>query len=326
MPISTTRQLSTRASTRDSTRHSTQPSGSLLVAIHGIDEGEIVLDKAHRIARGLGIPMHVLQVVYDAFADLSIHEIELSERLRQTVLRASQADLLDLLAPLPSIAPVTVTSAVVWHKQDWQAILDSADKCAAKLIIKSVGRRSNVEKVLGRPPADWHLLRQSKCPVLFLTPANWQHGPVILAAIDVNHEQQQALNTQILQQAAQLAGMLQGNLHVVGAFPSVERWLGPITVAIDFERVRQNVESQTRRKIQALLDELEISAAEIHAIQGEAARVIDALGRKLDSRILVMGTVQKHGSATILLGNTSEQMFYRVRSDVLVVVAREGTV
>ena len=171
-----------------------------------------------------------------------------------------------------------------------------------------------------RTPSDWHLLRHSHCPVMLVTPINWTQRPNIIAAVDANIETPNALNDLILHQAQQYTQLLHGTLHVVSAFPSVERWLGPISVAIDFNKVRDNVQHQTDQILQEMTDRLGLPDARFHSQEGEPAEVIQRLCQSLDAQLLVVGTAQNTGAKLMLLSNTAEQILQQVRCDVLVVI------
>jgi len=314
-------------------------SNCLLVAIHSIEDGEIVLAKAGTIAAALGASLHLLQAVYDTFADLSLHEVETSEGLKGAVLRDAEAKVLEMIAAWRAAthSKVPVSLSVVWEKRDWHAVLETAQALDTDLIIKSMAPSSMASSSMApssmapssmaplshsfiRTPSDWHLLRHSHCPVMLVTPINWTQRPNIIAAVDANIETPNALNDLILHQAQQYTQLLHGTLHVVSAFPSVERWLGPISVAIDFNKVRDNVQHQTDQILQEMTDRLGLPDAQFHSQEGEPAEVIQRLCQSLDAQLLVVGTAQNTGAKLMLLSNTAEQILQQVRCDVLVVI------
>jgi len=259
-------------------------------------------------------------VVHETFADLTLHEVETREALKSAVLRNAEAEVLEMVAAWQADAPKTVSMScsVIWQTRDWPVILAIAEKIDADMIIKSMA--SSTPGFI-RTPSDWHLLRHSTCPVMLVTPINWTQRPNIVAAIDASHDEQPALCDSVLNAAQQLTEILRGELHVASAFPSVERWLGPISVAIDFNKVRDNVQKQTDRHIEAMTARLKITGAHAHSREGEPADVITGLCHSLDAQVLVVGTAQNTGPKMILLSNTAEQILQQARCDVLVVVA-----
>ena len=233
-------------------------SNQLLVTIHNTDDGEITLAKAASIAASLDAALHVVRVVHEPFADLTLHEVETREALKGAVLH--DAEVLEMIAAWQADAPRTVSMScsVIWQTRDWPVILAIAEKINAYIIIKSMA--SSTPEFI-RTPSDWHLLRHSTCPVMLVTPINWTQRPNIIAAVDASHDEPSALSDSVLNAAQQLTAILRGELHVGSAFPSVERWLGPISVAIDFNKVRDNVQKQTDRHIEAMTARLKITGA-----------------------------------------------------------------
>jgi len=304
---------------------------TLLVVVHDLDDGEIVLDKALQVAASLKTSVHVLKVVFEPYADFPMPETIETGQLRHLILRDAEDTLLDFIATARANTQakssandsheITISSSVIWHKHDWQAIIDCAQKVQASLIMKAM---APPHSGLIRKPEDWHLLRHCHQHVMLVTPASWQSKPHVMAAIDVFTDDQAALNTMILKQAWQFAQMLDAELHIVSAFPDIERWLGPISVTMDFHLARKNMQLSTESKISKITDELGIIDAQIHAREGETPIVIEQLARSLDTQLLVMGTVQNTGSKGMWLGNTSEQVLSRVHCDVAVIVA-QGT-
>jgi universal stress protein E len=308
---------------------------TLLAVINNMDDGEIVLDKALQVAGSLKIPIHVLQVIFEPYADFPMPETIDSGQLRHVIQRDAEARLQDLIAATQANArattrnethaetdtEITISSSVVWHKYDWQAIIDCAQQVQASLIMKAM---APAHSGLIRKPQDWHLLRHCHQHVMLVTPASWQANPHVMAAVDVHTDGQAELNGMIVKQAWQFAQMLGAELHIVSAFPDLERWLGPISVTIDFHQARKNLQMSTERRIGEITDALGIPGAQIHARQGDATLIIKQMAHSLDAQLLVMGTVQNTGSRGMWLGNTSEQILSQVHCDVAVIVAQNA--
>jgi len=304
---------------------------TLLAVVHDLDDGQIVLDKALQVADSLKIPIHVMRVVFDPYADFPMPEGVDSEQLRDVILRDADVQLQDLITATQANAratthaqagtEITISSSVVWHKHDWQAIIDCAQQVQASLIMKAM---APPHSGLILKPEDWHLLRHCHQHVMLVTPASWQAKPHVMAAVDVHTDGQAELNDMIVKQAWQFAQMLGAELHIVSAFPDLERWLGPISVTIDFHQARKKLQLSTEHRIGEITGALGIPDAQIHARQGDATLIIKQMARSLDTQLLVMGTVQNTGSRGMWLGNTSEQILSQVHCDVAVIVAQDG--
>lgn len=286
--------------------------GKILVVIKHRDDGEIVLEKAHTLAAHARASLHVIRVVHEAFAELSIHEIEKSQELKTFFLQAEETFLEELIEPYQS-SSVELESATIWHKSEWQGILDVAEDCDADLIIKGTDAPGDQSI---HAPSDWNLLRHTEVPVMLMKPVNWAENPVILAAIDATVDEDEHLNLRILTRARHLAHALGGRLHVVNSYPSVEHWVGPITVVVDFDSVRRQVSTEIEDKVNALLDKTEIVAEKIHTVEGDPDVAIEQVVEAAGAELVVMGTHHRAGARGMVMGNTSEKILYKVRSDV----------
>lgn len=285
---------------------------TILVVVYEKDDGEIVLEKAHRLAKQTHASLYVLRTVYEEFAELSIHDIETSNELKTYLLQAEEAVLEEMIEPLRQ-AGVNVESATVWHPRHWQSILEQADDCKAQLIIKGTETQSNGHV---RTPTDWNLLRHSPIPVMLVKPINWVDKPVILAALDVTGSEDEELNVKILSHAGQLATALGGEVHAINCYPTVEHWMGPITVVVDFDQVRTTVSKQIAAQVKKLVDKTGITVKQIHAVEGITETGIKKTVAQLGAELLVIGTHHRSGARGIFMGNTSEKILYTVECDV----------
>lgn len=285
----------------------------ILVVIKQRDDGEIVLDKACRIATHIGAVLHCVRIVHDEFAELPIHGEEKCQELKSFLIKSEDTLLEELVAPLREAGAVVVETETIWHKYEWQGVIELANQCGANLIVKGTDYPS---KEVIRTPSDWNLLRYADMPVMLLKPINWSATPTILAAIDVNAKDDDELNIRILRRGKQLCDAMSGTLEVVNAFPSVERWMGPVTVVIDFEHVRRQVSGDIARRVQDMLDSIEVTAEKVHTLDGECGDVIERVLQQTGAEMLVMGTHQRTGPRGVLMGNTSEKILHTVKCDV----------
>lgn len=288
---------------------------TILVVVHGPDDGEIVIAKAASLARGCGAKLHVARVVYEGFVDLSVHEVDDSQALKSYLMESEEAFLEDLIDGIRGEG-LTTSSSVIWHKSQWQGILDEQRESGADLVIKSTN--FPVDEVI-RTPQDWNLLRHSPVPVMLLKPSAWNNEPTIIAAIDVEEAEQRLLNQRIVRQASETSECLGGHLKLLEAYPSVEHWVGPVTVAIDFNQVRAKVRRKVTDRLASLCSDVGVSPEAMLVEEGEPSEAIEREVQGQQADILVMGTNQRSGVQGMLLGNTSEAILHRVNCDVLVV-------
>ncbi len=286
----------------------------ILAVVSHMDDGEIVIQKALNLAKANNAAIQVVKIIYEGFADLSVHEVEQSQALKLYLMQAEEAFLTDLIDPVLSEG-IDIQSSVLWHKYQHQGILDAAAEYAVDLIIKPTNHPLTE---IVRTPQDWNLLRHADLPVMLVKPIAWKEEPVIVAAVDVQDTSHHELSERILLTAKAISDNLGGRLKVINAFPSVEHWLGPITVAIDFDKVRQRVRSEIEHLLLKLAERCDVTPQCVHADEGDAAMVIESLVSETRAEILVLGTSRRSGAKGIVLGNTSETILYNVNCDVLV--------
>lgn len=287
---------------------------TVLAVVSSRDDGEIVLEKAVHIARANEAALHVIKVIYEGFVELSVHEVEKSRELKAWVMQAEEAFLEDLIDPWRNQIP-HLESATLWHKSEWEGILDMVGELRADLIIKPT--EYPVNEVI-RTPADWNLLRHSDVPVMLVKPINWPDKPSIAACLDATNKNEEELNIRILREASQLADTFGSKLDIITAFPSVEHWVGPITVVIDFDRVREAMANEVQYEIRKLTERIDVRIDQVHALEGDIGHVIGKQLDECDTEILVMGTRSRHGPLGAVLGNTSEAIIHKVNTDVVV--------
>lgn len=283
----------------------------ILVVVHNRDDGEIVLEKARRLAGKDHARLFVTRVIHEAFAELSVHAVDKSQALKTAMLQAEEAFLEDLVDPLRDELEIETTA--VWNKSVWQGVLDMATDCDAQFIVKG---SDEPDTGMARTPSDWHLLRHANVPVMLVKPAAWRAHPVVMAAVNTGGGEDTDLNLRILNRARQLADLLQGELQVVSVFPAVEHWVGPVTLVVDFDQVRRTVNHAMQDQIGKLLAEDGTGAARVHTPDGMVDTMIARTLAATETEVLVLGTHQRESLRGIVMGNTSEKILHKVHCDV----------
>lgn len=288
----------------------------ILIAVEQDETAKVILEKATALALAAEAEVHVVRVIYDANVDAKIHSAADRQTLKTYLMEAEETWLEELIEDADSQIKL-VESATIWNKDEYIGILDAAEACGADMIMKAAHQPEGMDAVI-RTPQDWNLLRHSEIPVMIVKPVAWRSGPVILAAIDALHEDQEPLNRNILQEASQLAKILGGTLDIVVAHPFVQPFIGPNTVPIDFDKVRKEVEADIKATVEKLAASENVAFRYLEIEEGTTANAVGHQADAVDAEILVMGTVARDGIRGLVLGNTSETILYRVQCDVAV--------
>ena len=294
----------------------------LVVLGSDAEEARFVLEKARILAEASGAKVHVVRVVYEGVADLSVNAVDAVTELKTFILQAEETVTEDLVEPLRRHLP-DLETATLWNPRQWQGVLHAAELAEADLIVKAASRHHRFAEVV-RTPDDWNLLREAPVPVMLVKAQAWVDAPVVLCALDAFDEAHDALNRALLRDGAALASALGGELHAVVAYPLFERWVGELGGLRDYEEIRADVETEIRDRVVALAAQAGVEYARLYADEGPVEQVISALAEQLQAEVVVVGTHARHGLQGVLLGNTSERLVHHLTTDVLTVHAPES--
>ncbi len=292
-----------------------EPDGARRNGIEG------ALERALGIARNNGAGILVLQTCYDPVADEPSGVLPSPQRRRfvEELTAAHERHLGDLLAPYRRKAP-GMESRLLWARDPAGAIIDAAARWRAQLLIKPVSRHRAVADFF-HTPLDWALMREAPCPVVLARNGSWRTDGRILAAVDAADEQHAGLSREIIRRAHALAEILGARLDVATAYPDLGRAVDRLEVGGELAGIEAELTESRRRRLVAMLDELGITAVDLHLVKGKPAREIAALAERLDAQLTVVGTSARHGMARLVIGNTAEELVGRLGRDLMTVRA-----
>lgn len=203
------------------------------------------------------------------------------------------------------------------------------------LLIKRAENPNFVARLFGSD--DMHLLRKCPCPVWLTRPEETSNYACILAAVDVNLDNDtfnaadQSLNQQIIELCSSLAFSDFAALHIVHVWDApyemmVRSWsdnpdeAGMTYVAGErsrHQRALNRLRDQLRDKIgKEAYDHL---SPQFHLRRGAASTLIPETAEQLQADLVVMGTVARTGIAGLFIGNTAETILEQLQCSVLAV-------
>lgn len=220
------------------------------------------------------------------------------------VLRSAEVDRyslwLESLAAPARAAGVEVTTGID-ISEDWRAaIVETARREDAELIVKAVLPRSRLQRRLQKT-SDWVLLRSAHCPILFIKNDEVQIPKTLVAAVDIRNLDGpgRALAEAVVFHAKGIAESSGATMQVVHAYPDQMHSVYPSDLAkfadTDVKNVRAEEDSPEHLLAQVL------------------AEVADP--------VVVIGSTPKRSLGGKVLGNTAERILDRVSSDILVVMS-----
>lgn len=299
----------------------------ILVAVKPTDaRTPALLAKTARAAKAFGAEVELFHALATPlYADTRylvgdrLHQIE--EQMRKRSLAS-----LEKLAATLREQRIAVSVRADWDFPAFEAIVRRAKRIKADLIM--------VEQHAGRHLAprllqltDWELLRTSPIPVLIVKNAKPYDRPVILAAIDPGHSyaKPSGLDAEILRAGQLFSRSLSGSLHAVHAVMPVPPTPVPpeIVNAKIFAELARQVTSKATRQFERELQKAGIARARRHLLSAVPSDAIEQTAQRLDSAIVVMGSVSRSGIKRLFIGNTAERVIDHLSCDVLVIKPRK---
>jgi len=204
---------------------------------------------------------------------------------------------------------------------------------AHDLVIKAAESPDLLKRLFGSD--DMHLLRKCPCPVWLLNAPGKSNCDRIMAAVGfdplASSAVEEALNLEILEQAASLALSEAASLHVVHAWEAFAERTMLLRGDIPKERIAAHVEKQhllNQNRLYALgralrdrigSDAYDRLSPRFLLPKGPAKKMIAALAAELRADLVVMGTVARTGISGLIMGNTAEAILDQLTCSVLAI-------
>ena len=190
------------------------------------------------------------------------------------------------------------------------------------LVVKTADGLSTSGRLFGSIARS--LLRICPCPVWMLKPQVHGEFNQVLAAIDIDadDETHKNLNLEILDLGYSIAQRDDAQLHVVSVWDMwMEQALRRRSGDAEVDAALAKREAKVKRELDTLLQVpfADSSEIEVHLRRGTASANILAVAEKVEADLIVMGTVCRTGVAGFLIGNTAETLLSELTSSVLAV-------
>lgn len=245
------------------------------------------------IVRNTGATLHAyicIPVAYNVSA-------EDKEAMREVELERHEAWLEKMLAPFRE-KDCTITYEVE-ASEDWRsALAPAAERAGADLIVKPSYQRTAIQRRFVKT-SDWTLLREAKCPVLFVKSGQMKEFKKILLAVNLAAKDPKyvELNDKVIAYGKAVADLTDAELHVVNAYEGSENFIHPPDIAKRAGTTRDRV----------------------HVGDAEPEEWIAEVSDKLDGPLVIIGTMGRTGMNAAVVGNTAERILDKLNTDILVI-------
>ncbi|KPZ53533.1 universal stress protein UspE [Pseudoalteromonas sp. S3776] len=279
-------------------------------------------DDHHGLARSIdlakksGASITAFMTVYDfSYEMTTMLSFEEREAMRKAVIADREIWLKDIISTYPDI---NITTEVVWHNRPFEAIINTVIEQEYDLVVKSTHQHGALKSVIFTP-TDWHLVRKCPTPVLFVKEMAWPEQGNILAAVNAVSENDEhvALNKRIIKDAQFLCELANAKLNLVNAYPAT-----PINIAIEIPEFNPSLYNESVKKhhiesTNELAKTFNLTNEQCFIEEGLPEDVIPDVASRLNSELVVIGTVGRTGLSAALVGNTAEHVIDSLDCDVL---------
>lgn len=278
-------------------------------------EEQRIISRALELASLLRAKLTVVGFVYERIASLPAALTPVDrERLQKKLSERHRAEIRRALAAKTAGRPGKAAVEVFWEKR----VADRVNRLAAERRFDLVMKSAHRSETPTYTPTDWQLLRGCPVPVLLVADRRWRNTKHVLAAVDLGTrvKSKQALNYEIVDQAAALSAALRCQLHVGYAVP-FSRVLRDLDV-VDVASLRREGERRAE-EFRRSLEQRGITIDDFHVVTGQPDKALVSLAAKKRVGLVVLGCVGRTRLAGRVIGNTAEQILRLLKADVLAI-------
>ncbi|MFP3351089.1 universal stress protein UspE [Pseudoalteromonas sp. S1608] len=288
----------------------------IIAVIDPTKDDQNALARSIDLAKKSGASITAFMTVYDfSYEMTTMLSGDEREAMRQAVLKDRELWLKDLISPYQNI---NIDTQVIWHNRPYEAIINTVINDKYDLVIKGTHQHGALKAVIFTP-TDWHLVRKCPTPVLFVKDMQWPAQGNILAAVNAvsENEQHLSLNKRIIKDAQFLCELANAKLNLVNAYPAT-----PVNIAIEIPEFNPGLYNESVKKhhiesTNQLANEFNLTSDQCFIEEGLPEDVIPDVASRLNSELVVIGTVGRTGLSAALVGNTAEHVIDSLDCDVL---------
>lgn len=285
---------------------------TILGVINDWDLAAQVLQRARQLAKAYGARVCMYCPVSDQLEEMNRYiGFDNYDAVKEEIMEDSRSRLEQL------VGDDDIDTALDWQSHPYKGVAQQAEQCSASLIVIGMSQHHLLADLLHKAD-DWHLLRETPCPVLLLSRSEHPFRSVV-AAVDCldESEENQSLSARVLDQAKALADVMKLPLQVVSVVPVPAYIYGDMAATPLMADYRTQAENAARHNQKTLLARLGIRADRHSVLVGPVeAALQEAVA---DAGLLVLGTIAKKGWKGFFVGNTAERILSKVGGDMLVV-------
>lgn len=248
------------------------------------------------------------------------------QSLADSIANEQEAILERLTAPAEK-AGVTVRKSISTERPEADMIVDKAEACEARFVVKGTHYHSPTERA-SLSHTDWQLIRKLGRPLWFVKPVEWKEKSVVVAAVDPihSHDKTARLDRAIVTCGQSVADKCEGELLLFHSYQRLEEIGSRVTWRIKPERLMiDKLDDKIKKEHRDALDDLArdcgIDAKAVHQLPGRTHELLPTFARAEGASLVVMGALARSALQQRILGSTAARVLDHLPCDVLIVHA-----
>lgn len=242
-------------------------------------------------------------------------------------MRTAQREILEDLAEPARKRSIAVNLDVLDERPVGEGILQRALDMNPRFVVKGTQYHSEARRAIF-VDTDWFLIRTCPYPLWLVKPHEIAVKPLIIAAVDPTHEQDEdaRIDHLIVEQAKAIAARAGGEVHLLHACQALKgigaeatKTFKPIRLAVD--ELSERIAKEHREKLDALAVATGIPKDRTHQLPGATRDILPFVARDRKADLVVMGAVARWSMQRAVIGSTAERVLDHLPCDILIVRA-----
>jgi universal stress protein E len=293
----------------------------ILVLADGEDPGQPAVRRALACVAADG-EIEILAVVYEPMLEGYLGNKEVYEPLRRRVLDERRAGA-GALARAVEAEGVKGVANALWAHPLHRAVAEEAKARGSDLVVAAPANlhQSGGSRHRGLTHSDWQVVTSCPAPLLIVKSDGKAKYRNIVAAVDPFHAHAKPaeLDREILRHAKVLQALTNAKLTVLHCYLPFDYFGADLTHVPP--RDSRFVDGR-QEALRTLCAEAAIPTAAARVEAGVPHAVLQAMQRRGEADLIVMGALARGRFAELILGNTAERVLHDGSADVFVVTPR----
>jgi universal stress protein E len=243
-------------------------------------------------------------------------------------MRTVQREILEDHAEPARKRDIAVTLDVLEERPVSEGILQRALDMNPRFVIKGTQYHSDARRAIF-VDSDWFLIRTCPYPLWLVKPHEMAAKPLIVAAVDPTHEQDEKARVDhlIVEQAQAVAARTGGEVHLLHTYQLLKgigaeatKTFKPIRLPVN--ELSERIAKEHREKLDALAAATGVAENRRYQLPGATRDVLPFFARDRQADLVVMAAVARWSLKRAVIGSTAERVLDHLPCDILIVRAK----